>query len=571
MELFSAAETRNHNHFTIQVFRKKYGEDAVFTVHFYGDRKTELFRTARFKKDFRFYKPRLAGVVTPAIDGKGTQVKKQGSKNRQKHKELEREDCSWLQAQRALFDFIHTTLGMDLDFILPFAGIPENGREIDGIGNKSELVVPGKVVKVKGHVYCDGKLVVKSKVLFKDQVSFCELLVTGNIFIQDQLNNFHKVGSVDFQADDAHGNPIVSYLQRHGVVQGLTVSLANEGYTLTSTEGSTSFSMLLTNEPYSGVLGNSNPIHINPYFSYYAGLPVLLPVDTFRTLLQRNIRNVYFRMMFPLSEWFFPERSLRSTYAILVKTVNSSGEKILEGSVEVSQTTTSYVFNGQGLQEPGMGMDLYNTSPTARAVWDGADEHCRVVYGFSIIKNVKDNPKDKTIHFSGIKGQAICQCYMEMSYDTDKERAHIVIRTPKYTFNHRNGVLFAQIALVVTEKVAFEDMRAKGFVQTNCAFAGHSLGEYSALASITNVLAISALVDIVFYRGITMQRAVERDLENCSNYAISQELFWRLLTNVEGQQYIFTGELVVLQTMMNVSRVKICSANVTTPKRASVV
>jgi fatty acid synthase subunit alpha, fungi type len=57
----------------------------------------------------------------------------------------------------------------------------------------------------------------------------------------------------------------------------------------------------------------------------------------------------------------------------------------------------------------------------------------------------------------------------------------------------------------------------KGF---DCAFAGHSLGEYSALASIADVLHISALVDVVFYRGITMQRAVERDSENRSNYAM---------------------------------------------------
>jgi malonyl CoA-acyl carrier protein transacylase len=35
---------------------------------------------------------------------------------------------------------------------------------------------------------------------------------------------------------------------------------------------------------------------------------------------------------------------------------------------------------------------------------------------------------------------------------------------------------FAQIALVVTEKAAFEDMRVKGFVQKDCTFAGHSLG-----------------------------------------------------------------------------------------------
>jgi len=43
------------------------------------------------------------------------------------------------QDVEALVDYIYTTLDMDLDFILPFAGIPENGREIDGIDDKSEL------------------------------------------------------------------------------------------------------------------------------------------------------------------------------------------------------------------------------------------------------------------------------------------------------------------------------------------------------------------------------------------------------------------------------------------------
>jgi len=44
-------------------------------------------------------------------------------------------------------------------------------------------------------------------------------------------------------------------------------------------------------------------------------------------------------------------------------------------------------------------MDLYNSSPAARAVWDAADEHLLAVYGFSIIDIVKHNPKEKTIHF----------------------------------------------------------------------------------------------------------------------------------------------------------------------------
>jgi fatty acid synthase subunit alpha len=99
----------------------------------------------------------------------------------------------------------------------------------------------------------------------------------------------------------------------------------------------------------------------------------------------------------------------------------------------------------------------------------------------------------------------------------------INIRTQRCAFRHPNGLLFAiqfaQIALVVTEKAAFDDMRSKGLIQCNSAFASHSLGEYSALASIADVLLIS-LVDVVFYRGTTMQSAVERDSQNRSNYAM---------------------------------------------------
>jgi fatty acid synthase subunit beta len=56
-----------------------------------------------------------------------------------------------------------------------------------------------------------------------------------------------------------------------------------------------------------------------------------------------------------------------------VETSNSRGEKVIQGSAEVYQLSTVYAFTGQGSQEPGMGMDLYNSSPAARAVWEGAD------------------------------------------------------------------------------------------------------------------------------------------------------------------------------------------------------
>jgi fatty acid synthase subunit alpha len=217
---------------------------------------------------------------------------------------------------------------------------------------------------------------------------------------------------------------------------------------------------------------------------------------------------------------------------VKIETSNGRGEKVLDGSAEVAQPNTVHVFTGQGPQEPGTGLNLYNASPAARAVWEGADAHL-AVYGLSIVEIVEDNPKEKTIHFGGIKGQAICQRYIDMTYDVmDKDGnfktlplfADIDVRTPKYTFSHPNELLFAtqfaQIAFVVTGKAAFEDLRIKGFVQKDCAFAGHSLGEYSALASIADVLPISSLVDVVFYHGIAMQLAVERDSENRSNYAM---------------------------------------------------
>jgi malonyl CoA-acyl carrier protein transacylase len=218
---------------------------------------------------------------------------------------------------------------------------------------------------------------------------------------------------------------------------------------------------------------------------------------------------------------------------IKVETTNQRGEKIIDRTAEVTQPPTVYVFTGQGSQEPGMGIDLYNSSPAARAVWDAADEHLLAVYGFSIIDIVKHNPKEKTIHFGGIKGQAIHQRYIDMTCDTlDKDGSvktlplftDINIRTQRYTFSHPNGLLFAtqfaQIALVVTEKAAFDDMRSKRLIQCNSGFTAHSLREYSALTSIADVLPISSLVDVVFYRGITMQRAVERDSQNRSNYAM---------------------------------------------------
>ncbi|GBE87869.1 fatty acid synthase [Sparassis crispa] len=451
---------------------------------------------------------------------------------------------------------------------------------------------------------------VKSEVTYRNKTCYKSVSVSGDIFVRDQIKRLIKVGGVDFLQDDSRGNPVIAYLERHGKPQGLWAPLPNDGYTMTKT-GAAVFNSSATNESYSKVSGDFNPIHVNPYFADLAALPATITHGMWSSAATRRYvetvvaqgrpeRVVAYDVAFV--GMVIPGDSLQvkikhsgmrdGNIVVKVETFNGKGEKVLEGTAEVAQPKTVYVFTGQGSQEPGMGMDLYNSSPAARSVWDAADAHLTAVYGFSIVQIVKDNPKEKTIHFGGIKGQAIRQRYMDMTYDTmDKDGnvktlplfGDINVRTQRYTFSHPSGLLFAtqfaQIALVVTERAAFEDMRSKGFVQKDSAFAGHSLGEYSALASIADVLPISSLVDVVFYRGITMQRAVERDAHNRSNYAMcavnpsrisktftdaalreviddiahrTQCLLEIVNYNVEGQQYVCAGELVALQTMTNV-------------------
>ena len=48
-----------------------------------------------------------------------------------------------------------------------------------------------------------------------------------------------------------------------------------------------------------------------------------------------------------------------SNMLVKVQTLNSQGEKVLEGTAEVAQPVTVYVFTGQCSQEPCMGMELY--------------------------------------------------------------------------------------------------------------------------------------------------------------------------------------------------------------------
>lgn len=461
----------------------------------------------------------------------------------------------------------------------------------------------------------------KSTVHYKDAKSFSSVLTTGHLLHELPTKEIVYVADIVYEAGESYGNPVVDYMQRMGqpieqpVPFDKPIPLTAEPLELRAP---------VSNELYGAVSGDYNPIHVSRVFASYAGLPGTITHGMFSSASVRALVEVwaadnviqrcrafscqFVGMVLPndiLETRLEHVGMINGRKIIKVQTTKrETGEPVLIGEAEVDQPTTAYVFTGQGSQEQNMGMDLYNSSPVAREVWDRADRHFVETYGISILKIVRENPRELTVHFGGEQGKRIRENYIAMTFETIDSETGDLKREPifksidqessHYTFLSPNGLLamtqFTQPALTLMEKASFEDMRSKGLVDSNSIFAGHSLGEYSALASLADVMPVESLVDVVFYRGMTMQVAVPRDELGRSNYGMiainpsrisptfsepalrlvveetSKTTKWLLEIvnyNVANQQYVAAGDLRALDTLTNVLNVmKIKKINV---------
>ncbi|KAJ1560650.1 3-oxoacyl-[acyl-carrier-protein] synthase, partial [Cladochytrium tenue] len=462
---------------------------------------------------------------------------------------------------------------------------------------------------------------IESFARFKSATSFSEISTSGVILLVTTRETV-EVGRVAYEGKDCVGNVVVEYLQRNGSSIEKDVFFANGGHSILpdTTIFPANIDAPAFNEEYARASGDLNPIHVNPYFADLANLPGTITHGMWTSAASRKFVEIFAAGNQPqrvkaysvsFRGMVLPGDQLEARLShvgmssgkklIKISTHNQRGELVLEGNAEVEQPATAYVFTGQGSQEVGMGMDLYAKSEVARKIWDRANEHMLSMYGVSILEIVRSNPKFKTVYFGGLKGAAIRQHYQAMTYDVVEDGQlkslplfpDITDDTASFTFKHPSGLLsatqFTQPALTLMEIASFQDMKANGLVQQNCAFAGHSLGEYAGLAAVGEVLSVESLVDVVFYRGMTMQIAVPRDSAGRSNYGMcavnplrvsntfgeqplqfvvnaiahrSSSLLEIVNFNVKNLQYVVAGDLVNLEALrLTLNKVKSLNLN----------
>ncbi|EPQ31808.1 fatty acid synthase [Pseudozyma flocculosa PF-1] len=389
----------------------------------------------------------------------------------------------------------------------------------------------------------------------RDSTTFRSLDVTGSVLEEraELGGDLVEVARIDYSADaPSVGNPVLDYVRRFGRDATDDAVPLDTAYELGHAKSVRTFYAPASNEAYSRASGDFNPIHVNPYFASLAGLPGTITHGMFTSAATRRFVEAiaadgdparctsftaeFSGMVLPgdrLSATLSHVAMRRGEKVISVRLVNQRDETVLVGEAQVRQPTTVYVFTGQGSQTQGMGMDLYASSDVARAIWDEAEEHLYGSLGISIIEIVRENPKSKTVFFGGASGQRIRSTYMAMDYVTTDSSGNPVRRpmfpsitrtTRSFTFESPKGLLFdtrfAQVALVLFELSAFRDAQHRGLIVDDAPFAGHSLGEYAALASVGGMMRLRDLVDVVFFRGLTMQNAVPRDSQGRSSYGM---------------------------------------------------
>ncbi|KAH6996916.1 acyl transferase domain-containing protein [Ilyonectria destructans] len=441
--------------------------------------------------------------------------------------------------------------------------------------------------------------------------------VSGQVWLHDPerkgKEDMIPVGLVEEVVNNNGAGLCTTYMRKHGVSCGEPVRLQSERKLKPKTSGQ-SFKIITpaNSADYAIVSGDINPIHTSLSVARFAGFkaPIYHGNQTAALVLQLIRREVPGASSATLRQYectFSAVVLPGDTLSVELKHVamdeggsvislsvrrDLSDELVLVGEVFLEAPATAFMFTGQGSQFAGMGLDMISQSRPSRLVWAEADDYFEQHWGFSVSSVVKRNPTKLTVNFCGRQGMFVRQNYLDAQAMLDScsstremelfNGLHSGSRS--YTFHHEDGLLsmtqFAQPAIFVMEKAAFEYLQELGRVAPGSRFAGHSLGEFAALGCMTSIFPARAALRTVFIRGALMQAAVQRDANGRSGFAmvavdptrISKESTERHILlavaeiakhtglllemvnfNVQGHQYVCAGDKRCLDLLRKVT------------------
>ncbi|KAJ2090400.1 fatty acid synthase alpha subunit Lsd1 [Coemansia sp. RSA 986] len=381
---------------------------------------------------------------------------------------------------------------------------------------------------------------------FKDAGMYSSITTTGPAVLVQATGRRTHVASIGLHVDTpCTSNPAVDFLQQYATNDGSCV-FANNGYPIDLPESTDSKPHITVTEAldeFSAISGDYNPVHGNPYYASLKGLPgavihgiwvgaaVRAVVD--KCALEGNSGRV--RVVdFKITGLAFPNEKLTVSIRhvgmkdgrILAQAITTKfdGTPVLACDFEIEQLKTAYIFIGhQEAPVTGVVMSLYDQSNSAKDVWDCAERYMLEEYGISLLDVVRSNPTRMEVKFEGERGSRLLGKYMSLKKDCLQTSPCVLpglsSDSQNYTFNSPDGVLrllqFSQLVHAVDAMASVADMRSKGLVQKNSLFAGHSLGELTALASLgCGLLSVEETVAVIFHRGLLIQSVID-DKSQC--------------------------------------------------------
>ncbi|KAJ5193540.1 fatty acid synthase beta subunit [Penicillium cf. viridicatum] len=434
---------------------------------------------------------------------------------------------------------------------------------------------------------------------YSQSTNMFSLNTRGTVSLVSKEGSGACVGNVSFSHESCSGNPVVDFLERYGSSTREIQPLEHPGWHKVEP-------LLLRvcdfGPEYSTLSTDHNPIHVSSCFAGFSGLsaPIVHGMYTSAVVRSRVEEHIAGLNCSGFRRWSTTFEDVVRGNDVLRIEIHHKGmiagnmildvqvwndktnTKVLTAEAEVEQARTAYMFCGQGSQKKDMGMALYEADDSAKSIWDRGDRYLFNLYGFSLLDIVRNNPKRITIHFGTKKGRQIRANYLALTRTQVIGNQEVTVpvigglsdKSPSITFEEPNGLLFstqfAQPLISLLNVAEMAALKSRGLVQEGSAFAGHSLGEYSALLACANFMTLEGLLGLTFYRGLVMQFQMSQDAAGRTDFGMAavnpsrvrdgfDEPSLKILVeaigratglllevvnyNVAGQQYVCAGHL----------------------------